>query len=177
MADCCLEFDSYLLQVARISSQKQILLKRMKQLLDSDGLMTLYKVLVRPVIKYISFTWMSTARCHLNLLDKIQRRPKSFLGSIHYQPAHQEQRQEINQARKEQATPLNSLKHHRKVAPLTLISKTQIVQVTQLTDLGVTWKRSIPSARTVLCNTSTLEIPRSRSSTRQQNFSPATVTW
>ena len=53
----------------------------MKQhLLHADSLLTLYKAQVTPL------AWMSGARCHLNLLDKVQRRAEHLIsGTQQYQ--------------------------------------------------------------------------------------------
>lgn len=55
--------------------------------------------------------------CHFNLQHKVQRRAKRLLCKIHSQPPQQKQRQHRNQDDEwtEQKTPLDSLKHSRRV--------------------------------------------------------------
>ncbi|KAG0712811.1 hypothetical protein GWK47_017629 [Chionoecetes opilio] len=48
-------------------------LRRVRDPLDADGLMRLYKAQVRAVRSTVLFTWMSRAQCPLSLLDKMQR--------------------------------------------------------------------------------------------------------
>lgn len=50
-----------------------------KNLLDTDGVLTLYKAQAWQVKKYASLTWMSSDRSHLNLLGKVQRRAKRLI--------------------------------------------------------------------------------------------------
>lgn len=59
--DSLLLFDRHLEDVARKASQKVTLLRRLRHLLDSDGLLTLYKAQVRPIMEYAPLTWMSSA--------------------------------------------------------------------------------------------------------------------
>ncbi|MPD06466.1 hypothetical protein E2C01_102280 [Portunus trituberculatus] len=61
--DSRLQFDHHLEKVARSASSKVNLLCRMKHLLHADGLLTLYKAQVRPIMEYAPLTWMSSARC------------------------------------------------------------------------------------------------------------------
>ena len=72
--DSQLLFDHHLEDVARKASQKVMLLPRQRHLLDADGLLTLYKAQLKPIMEYAPLTWMSSVRCPLNLLDKVQRR-------------------------------------------------------------------------------------------------------
>ncbi|KAG0716705.1 hypothetical protein GWK47_000965 [Chionoecetes opilio] len=65
--------------VARRASLRVTLLRRVRHLLDADGLMRLYKAQVRPVMEYSPVTWMSSAQCHLSLLDKVQRRAERLI--------------------------------------------------------------------------------------------------
>ncbi|KAG0710904.1 hypothetical protein GWK47_021816 [Chionoecetes opilio] len=68
--DSRLRLGRHLETVARRASLRVTLLRRVRHLLDADGLMRLYKAQVRPVMKYSPLTWMSSAQCHLSLLDK-----------------------------------------------------------------------------------------------------------
>ncbi|KAG0714754.1 RNA-directed DNA polymerase from mobile element jockey [Chionoecetes opilio] len=67
--DTRLSFDRHLETVARRASLRVTLLRQVRNLLDADGLIRLYKAQVRPVIEYSPLTWMSSAQCHLSLLD------------------------------------------------------------------------------------------------------------
>ena len=51
-------FDCHLGDVARKASQKVRLVRRLRHFLDADGLLTLYKSQVRPIMEY---AWMSSA--------------------------------------------------------------------------------------------------------------------
>ncbi|MPC54568.1 hypothetical protein E2C01_048489 [Portunus trituberculatus] len=52
---------------------------RLLHLLNAQGLLTLYKVRVRPIMEYALVTWISSAHCHLNMLDKVQRRAERLI--------------------------------------------------------------------------------------------------
>lgn len=64
--DFCLHFYCHLQKVPHSPSQNVTLLRRKKNLLDPNILITLYKDHVRPVMKYAPLHW--------RLLDKVQRR-------------------------------------------------------------------------------------------------------
>ena len=94
--DSTLSFARHLESVARKASLRVTLLRRVRHLLDADGLMKLYKAQVRPVIEYSPLTWMSSAQCHLSLLDKVQRRAERLIqeaGGMQHQRHHPGQRQ------------------------------------------------------------------------------------
>ena len=187
--DSQLRFDRHLENVARKASQKVSLLRRLNHLLTPDGLLTLYKAQVGQIMEYAPLTWMSSARCHLNLLDRVQRRAERLICganlSGHQQPwrrqqhqrQHQQQQQRLNNPASAAAEPAvrDSLDHRRRVAALTVLHKAQIQQVIHLRDLETAWRRSERSIRTVLSNDSLLEVPESHSSPHQRSFSVATV--
>ena len=185
--DSRLLFDKHLEKVAKNASLKVTLLRRIKHLLSPDGLLTLYKAQVRPVMEYAPLTWMSSARCHLNLLDRVERRAKRLIheGARHRPLQHpwrqhgqqQQQQQQHQQPPQPGAvtTVWDTLGHRRKVAALTVLHKAQVQQVPHLTDLRATWRRAERSTRTVLNNSSLLEVPRSRSSTHLRAFTATTV--
>ncbi len=78
--DSRLRFDKHLEKVDRNASLKVTLLRRVKHLLSPDDLLTLYKAQVRPVMEYVSLTWMSSAHCHLDLvMNKVQRRAERLI--------------------------------------------------------------------------------------------------
>ena len=144
-------------------------------------------------MEYAPLTWMSSARCHLKLLDKVQQRAERLIAGAQ-QPAQQQQRhpqqqqqqlvQPSQQSRQQQHEALgdpvlrDSLEHRRKVAALTVLYKAQVAHVPHLMDLRATWRRSERSTRTVLSgNDFLLEVPRSHSNTHQRALSSATVKW
>ena len=155
------------------------MLRWMKHLLHADGLLTLYKAQLRPIMDYAPLTWMSSARCHLNLLDKVQRWAERLISVAHQLQPHQQPWQQQQQQQEQQTgvTELlrDSLEHRRRVAAMTVLHKAQIQHVPHLADLRTTWRRSERSTRTVLGNDSLLEVPRSRSNAHQRAFSTAAV--
>ena len=72
-------FDSHLKRGARKASLRVTLLRRIRNLLDADALLKLYKAQVRPIIEQ-SPTSMSSAQGHLSLLDKVQRRAERLIA-------------------------------------------------------------------------------------------------
>ena len=96
----------------------------MKHLLHADGLLTLYKAQVRSVMEYIPLTWMSGTRCHLNLLDKVQRQAERLIrGARQFQQLQQHQNQQQQHEQQiDAAEPLwDSLEHRRRLAVLTIL--------------------------------------------------------
>lgn len=178
--DSRLLFDRHLENVARQASQKVTLLRRLRHLLDAEGLLTLYKAQVRPVMEYAPLSWMSSARCHLNLLDKVQRRAERLINDARQPrpPPQQPWRQQRQQLGQEDEPELrDTLEHRRRVAALTVLHKAQIQQVPHLADLRATWRRSERCTRTVQSNDLLLEVPRSHSSSHQRTFSSAAAVW
>ncbi len=194
--DSRLLFDRHLEKVAQKASQRVTLLRRLQHLLHADGLLTLYKAQVRPIMEYAPLTWMSSANCHLNLLDKVQRRAERLITSSAQQTQprqqqqqrqhqqqqqqrqlRQQQHQQQQQRQEEELVVRDTLEHRRRVAALTVLHKAQIQHVPHLADLRATWRRSERSTRKVLGNDLLLEAPRSRSSTHQRTFSSAAVSW
>ena len=181
-------FNRHLETVAGKSSLRITLLRRVKHLLGADGLLTLYKAQVRPIMEYCALTWMSSSSGHLSLLDKVQRRAERLINSAaqhqqrqmpraHHQHRHQHPQQHHQQADQEAATAkLDSLQHRRRVAALSVIYKSQMQQEPHLAALRLPWRRTERSTRTVLTSVYLLEIPRSRTSTHQRTFSAATST-
>ncbi|MPC92470.1 hypothetical protein E2C01_087561 [Portunus trituberculatus] len=170
--DSRLQFNCHLEKVARSASSKVNLLCQMKHLLHADSLLTLYKAQVSPIMEYASLTWMSSARCHLSLQDKVQRRVERLISSAtHHQLHHPHwwRRQQHRQPQQEQQRHdlRDSLEHSRRVAALTVLHKAQLQRIPHLTDLGATWRRHEVGTRTMLAN-DFLEVPRSHSSTHQR---------
>lgn len=104
--DLRLRLDSHLQNVAHKASQVT-LLRIMKHLLHSDGLMTFSMAQVRSVMEYTFLTSILGALWHFNLLDKVQRGTENLLGNTNSQPTLKNQRQQSNRDGKqmEQTTP------------------------------------------------------------------------
>ena len=181
--DSKLSFDRHLECVARRASLRVTLLRRVSHLLDADGLMKLYKAQVRPVMEYCPLAWMSSAKCHLSLLDKVQRRAERLIngaGRREQQPQQQSLhpgRQQRQQQQQLQPCLLDSLEHRRRVGALTVLHKAQIRQTPHLAALRVPWRRSERTTRAVVSDV-LLEVPRTRSVRCQRAFTYATsVLW
>ena len=159
-------FDRHLESVARKASQKVTLLRRMKHLLNTTNLMTLYKAQVRPIMEYAPLTWMASAQCHLNLLDRVQRRAMRLINE---QAQLQPQHQGVDQC------PIDTLEHRRRVGALTVLHKAQVQRVSHLVELRVPWRRVERNTRTVLSSNLLLEIPRSNTSRHQRTFTSKTA--
>ena len=199
--DSQLSFNRHLESVARRASLKVTLLRRVKHLLDSEGLMRLYKAQVRPTMEYSPLTWMSSAQCHLSLLDGVQRRAERLIygvnhrqqqrrppGCLYGQPGQQQgqqeqqQQQQQQQLRREQQqrqqfvpnSQLDSLEHRRHVSALTVMHKAQIQLTPHLADLRVPWRRSERTTRAVVSDL-LLEVPRTRTTRCQRAFISATT--
>lgn len=121
---------------------------------------------------------MSSASCHLNLLDKVQKWAESLLGGNHSHASYQGQREYRNQdefdKRTEQTTPLDSLDHLRKLAALTVPQGTNHTSVPS-DKPERHWRRLILIKRTLMNHVSFLKIPRTLSSTHQRAFSCSAV--
>ena len=178
--DSGLRFDLHLKKVALAASRRVTLLRRMKHLLDAKGLITLYKAQVRPIMEYAPLSWMSSAQCHLSLLDKVQRRVERLIQAACHHPQQQQPQPRHNpqvQGTSAAVPRLDNLEHRRRVAALTALHKVQVQQVPHLTGLSISRRRSERSTRTVLSNDSLLEVPRSHTVTHQRAFTAATVVW
>ena len=149
--DSKLTFENHIKELAHRASIKVTALRRIKHLLDAKGLQTLYKAQVRSHLEYAPLTWMSCPRSHLSLLDKVQRRAERLITSVCQ--------------RGEAVTVLDTLKHRRQVASLTVFHKAQILHTPHLTDLRLPWRQSIRNTRSVLANSCQVGVPRSHTST------------
>ena len=199
--DSKLCFDRHLESVARRASMRVTLLRRVRHLLDADGLLRLYKAQVRSVMEYSPLSWMSSAQCHLSLLDKVQRRAERLIhytnGQQQQQQQHQQhqqhdqrghrwqqqnqrqrQQQQQQQPRHRQDAPrcaLDSLAHRRRVGAITVMHKAQVQHTPHLAALRVPWRSSQRTTRAVVSSDLLLEIPRSRTTRCQRAFTSATA--
>ena len=154
-----LNFQKYIKETARKTSLKINILRRMKHLLDSKGLLTLYKAQVRSQLEYASLVWISSARSHLHLFYKVQRRAERLISSTGQQEATRN---------------LDTLEHRRRVAAITVLHKAQIQHVPHLEGLRMPWRQSQRSTRSVLASDCQVEVPRSRTSLHQRTFAAST---
>ena len=168
--DSTLSFSRHLETVARRASLRVTLLRRVRHLLDADGLMTLYKAQVRPVMEYSPLTWMNSAQCHLSLLDQVQRRAERLISDARGQ--HQHQRPQ--RRRQQQQQQLDSLDHRRRVGALTVLHKAQVQHTPHLAALRVPWRRNERTTRTAVSDL-LLEVPRVHTTRCQRAFTCATA--
>ena len=73
----------HLESVARKASLRVTLLRRVRNLLDADGLLKLYKAQVRPIMESSPLTWMSSGQGHLSMLDKVQQRAERLIADAY----------------------------------------------------------------------------------------------
>ena len=163
--------------MGRKAFQKVTLLRRLNHLLTPDGLLTLYKAQIRPIMEYVPSPGcpMPTAilTCRTGCRGGQNASSANLLGHL---PGHQQpwQQQQQRQAAAAKPAVRDSLEHRQRVAALTVLHKAQIQQ---MRDLETAWRRSERNMRTVLSNDSLLEVSRSHSSTHQRSFSTAIVVW
>ena len=158
--DSKLTFEEHIKETAHKASLKVTALRRLKHLLDAQGMMTLYKAQVRPHLEYAPLTTVSCPRSHLLLMDKVQRRATRLITSTCQ--------------RGETSGTLDSLDHRRNVAALTVLHKAQVQHVPHLESLRLPWRQSSRSTRSVLSSDCQLEIPRSFTSLHQRTFTSTT---
>ena len=60
--------------------QKYWLLVPGKKNLTPDAILYIYKSTIRPCLEYCCHTWAGSPKCHISLLDKIQRRVFKLIG-------------------------------------------------------------------------------------------------
>ena len=156
-----LTFESHIKTVAHKASLKVTMLRRMRKLLDSKGLVTLYKAQIRSHLEYACLAWMASPRTHLALLDKVQRRAERIIANACRQG------EEIN--------ALESLHHRRNVAALTVLHKAQVQRVPHLVPLGLPWRQPQRVTRAALQSDCLVQVPRSHTSLHQRTFVAATA--
>ena len=63
------------------AAQRIGFLRKAFTLLDHHGRTVAYKGFIRPVLEYCPLVWSGAAACHLERLDKVQKRALSLLGA------------------------------------------------------------------------------------------------
>ena len=96
-----LDWDSYIVSIAKTTSKKIGALIRSMKFLSPEVALYLYKSTIRPCMEYWCHVWAGAPTCYLELLDKLQKRICRTVG-----PAL--------------AASLEPLAHHRNVASLSL---------------------------------------------------------
>ena len=96
-----LDWDSYIVSIAKTASKKIGALIRSMKFLSPEVALYLYKSTIRPCMEYWCHVWAGAPTCYLELLDKLQKRICRTVG-----PAL--------------AASLEPLAHHRNVASLSL---------------------------------------------------------
>ena len=96
-----LEWDSYVISIAKTVSKKIRALIRSTTFLSPEVALYLYKSTIRPCMEYCCDVWAGAPSCYLELLDKLQKRICRTVGPS-------------------LATSLEPLAHHRNVASLSL---------------------------------------------------------
>ena len=99
-----LTYRKHIKAVSSRASQRLGLMRRTQRILNPEGLCSVYKRFVRPVMDYSTSTWMGEARTHLLSLDRVQRGGQRMI---------------------EEEVVLDSLDHRRKVGALTYLYKLQ----------------------------------------------------
>ena len=69
-----LDWDSYIVSIAKTASKKIGALIRSVKFLSPEVALYLYKSTIRPCMEYCCHVWAGAPRCYLELLDKLQKR-------------------------------------------------------------------------------------------------------
>ena len=75
-----LDWGSYIVSVSKISSKKIGALIRSVTFLSPEVALYVYKSTIRPCMEYFCDVWTGAPSCHLELLDKIQKRMCRTVG-------------------------------------------------------------------------------------------------
>ena len=78
--DAKLTFACHLRKLATRATQRLAFLRKAASHLDHNGLLTMYKGFVRPVLEYSPLVWMGAAQSHLARLDRVQHRAMRIIG-------------------------------------------------------------------------------------------------
>ena len=76
-----LDWGSYIISIAKIASKKIGALIRSIKFLSPEVGLYLYKSTIRPCMKYCYHVWTGSPSCYLELIDKLQKRICSTVGS------------------------------------------------------------------------------------------------
>ena len=96
-----LDWDSYIISIAKTASKKIGALIRSMKFLFPEVALYLYKSTIRPCMEYCCHVWAGAPSCYLDLLDKLQKRICRIVGPS-------------------LAASLEPLAHYRNVASLSL---------------------------------------------------------
>ena len=76
-----LSYSPHLRSTAVRAAQRIGFLRKAFTLLDHHGRTVAYKGFIRPVLEYCPLVWSGAAACHLERLDKVQKRALSLIGA------------------------------------------------------------------------------------------------
>ena len=123
-----LDWDSYIISIAKTASKKIGALIRSMQFLSPEVALYLYKSTIHPCMEYCCYIWAGAPSCYLDLLDKLQKRICRIVGPS-------------------LAASLEPLAHHRNVASLSLFYRYYFgrcsSELAQLVPLPFSRRRSI----------------------------------
>ena len=68
-----LDWDSYIISIAKTASKKIGALIRSMKFLSPEVALYLYKSTIRPCMEYCCHVWAGAPSCYLELLDKLQK--------------------------------------------------------------------------------------------------------
>ena len=68
-----LDWDSYIISIAKTASKKTRALIRSMKFLSPEVALYLYKSTIRPCMEYCCHVWAGAPSCYLELLDKLQK--------------------------------------------------------------------------------------------------------
>ena len=75
-----LDWDSYIISIAKTASNKIGALIRSMKSLSPEIALYLYKSTIHPCVEYCCHVWAGTPSCYLDLLDKLQKRICRIVG-------------------------------------------------------------------------------------------------
>ena len=75
-----LDWDSYIVSIAKTASTKIGALIRSMKFLSPEVALYLYKSTIQPYMEYCCHVWAGAPSCYLELLDKLERRICRIVG-------------------------------------------------------------------------------------------------
>ena len=75
-----LDWDSYIISIAKCASKKIGALVRSMKFLSLEVALYLYKCTIRPCMEYCCHVWAGAPICYLELLDNLQKRISRTVG-------------------------------------------------------------------------------------------------